>query len=936
MDKNKLIDNIKTFLLTFAEDGLYSKEELIEKGIAMSVLYSDVIEFSGSELRAAIGEAVEEILASLNIVGGDTFVFENRIDHEEWLNEESADITWYYWESYKKYLRNSVKLPPDVIRELNHSTDEVLKRLESPRRSGNWERRGMVVGNIQSGKTSNYTGLICKAVDAGYKVIIVLGGSTKDLRAQTQTRIDLGFIGKDTCKNGKYDQTNVEVGAGLYRNRNGSGQKINALTSADINGDYKKNIHSAIMFESGGNPIIAVVKKNVSPLRNLLDAFQRESGNGRTLDAPLLIIDDEADYASVNTKNTKASNGDELDPTRINGLIRKILNQFSKSCYVGYTATPFANIFINPEIVQDSEYGNDLFPRSFIVNLEPPSNYIGPVQLFGLPDDSLAKTEEKPPLPLLRIMSDADASFPVGHKKDLRVEEIPESLIDAIYSFILAASVRYFRKQSKTHNSMLIHLSRFIAVQHQLEEKLKDIVDGIREDLEFKTGPRYEKTIKRFKKLFNTDFLPTTLTVLENGFDPAVKPYVWENIEPLLYKFACKTEVKEINGEAVSSGLNYNDYPNGAMFIAVGGDKLSRGLTLEGLTVSYYFRQAKTYDTLLQMGRWFGYRNGYVDLCRLYTSKTLSRWYKFVTLATEELRRDLNDMAYLNATPENYGLKVRTHPEGMLVTALNKSKNASKTSVSFAGSFLQTPRYLRKDPKNETNLRLLSKWISELGKPSLEPSVKTRQNYVWENVTPNQIISLISSLYVYPDCPTASSSSIAKYIRSQNQNGELTDWTVALMSSTRSGAKHITVADLDVGLAWRTNDIETAGSKNMVSLLNRNLASLGDQGIGLSSEQLQRAMEKTLAHWEAGNKTKPKPENPRPSAYREVRHKKNGLFLIYTFESGEKLDGELIPYEEVYVGYCISFPSSPTAKPVTYLADEVYKRLNDCWENMDI
>ena len=307
---------------------------------------------------------LRQILTDYGVFEGSAKVLEDNRDHKEWLAEERAHIEWNFWNRYKKYLEVEEKLPPAVVENIDETTGEILKRLESPRRKGSWDRRGMVVGNVQSGKTGNYTGLITKAVDAGYKIVIVLAGLNNDLRSQTQKRIDKGFIGRDTRKKESYNQTSSRIGAGLIPGY--YDLPVIAVTSADTNGDFKKSVHSTVTITPGGDPIIAVVKKNVTPLKNLLNWFTSANNTGKISNIPLLLIDDEEDNASIDTKSIKRIGGTEVDPdaaeqdpTKINGYIRQILNCFSQSAYVGYTATPFANIFIYPTDVNNigEKYG---------------------------------------------------------------------------------------------------------------------------------------------------------------------------------------------------------------------------------------------------------------------------------------------------------------------------------------------------------------------------------------------------------------------------------------------------------------------------------------------------------------------------------------------------------------------------------------------------
>lgn len=877
-------------------------------------------------------ELLRQILFDYGVFEGSAKVLEDSKDHKEWLADERSKIKWNFWNRYKKYLEVAEKLPPAVVTSIDETTEEILKRLESPRRIGSWDRRGMVVGNVQSGKTSNYTGLIAKAVDAGYKIVIVLAGLNNDLRSQTQKRIDKGFIGRDTKKKESYDQTSSKIGAGLIPGF--SEQPVIAVTSADTKGDFKNKVHQSVTITPGGDPIIAVVKKNVTPLNNLLNWFSGANNSGKIANIPLLLIDDEADNASIDTKAVKRigntdidPDASEQDPTKINGLIRQILNCFTQSAYVGYTATPFANIFIYPtdDTNIGETYGEDLFPRSFIVNLHAPSNYIGPEKVFGFYKDRNAGIEEVEPLPLTRVADDYLMFFPEKHKKDLIVTGIPDSMYHAIYSFILAAAARDVRGQGRKHHSMLVHVTRFVDVQSQLTEIIKDVIKRIVLQLEMKTGPQYMKLINDLQSIWEEDFVPTTKVAITSLDDSGIKTIDWIDIKSHLYSCASKIEVKSINGKVADGGLDYDAYPNGCTVIAVGGDKLSRGLTLEGLTISYYARLSKTYDTLLQMGRWFGYRNGYADLCRLYTSGKLIEWYRHIAVANEELRQELDDMADLNAVPESYGLKVRTHPNGMLITAINKMRNSEKRTVTYAGELLQITRFYRKNPCNQNNIKYTENWISSLGRPSKMPSTATRNNYVWENIKPDKIIDFIQNISIHPSCFSASPKVVSQYIQNQVEDGELIDWTVALVSTLSGEAYNI--AGLPIGLVWRSDDSQNRSSKqDTVYLIRNNLITESDQDIDLSEEEKKLAFKMTLMNWKPSRRSSVSPTEASPKQIRNVRSKTKALLLIYLFQSGTVENGTREPYDDKYLGYAISFPGSDTARSVEYRVDEVFLR----------
>ena len=292
-------------------------------------------------------------------------------DFRPWLHDAriNGEIRDFYWGRYRKLL-NLKGLPKSVIDATDEVTDRVLDRLGDPRNMTPWSRRGMVVGHVQSGKTANYTGLICKAADAGYRLIVVIAGIHNNLRNQTQARIDEGFIGRDTGRlaHANKAQRQKIIGVGQFDQREFPVSLTNTLR------DFNKATATTNTSQIGqyNVPVVLVIKKNSSTLRNLLEWLKEHSVHqgSQMVSQPMLLIDDEADNASINTAYSRD------DVTRINGQIRELLSLFHRSCYVGYTATPFANIFIDPD-TDDEALKQDLFPRHFIIGLDAPSNYFG-------------------------------------------------------------------------------------------------------------------------------------------------------------------------------------------------------------------------------------------------------------------------------------------------------------------------------------------------------------------------------------------------------------------------------------------------------------------------------------------------------------------------------------------------------------------------------
>jgi hypothetical protein len=543
------------------------------------------------------------------------------------------------------------------------------------------------------------------------------------------------------------------------------------------------------LFAPGEAPVLLVSKKNASILRNLnswVSEVIERRGDTRT--APLLVIDDEADQASVDTGDQNQITDDEFDPDydpkTINGEIRKLLKAFPRSAYVAYTATPFANILIH-DTREAERYGEDLFPRSFIVSLQAPSNYIGPAALFGLNTEDPAAAPV--PLPLCRdVEQTQEAWLASDHRKDAvpryqGVETIPPSLENAALSFILVCAARRVRGQATAHNSMLVHVSRFREVHQRVHAQIDAWLTDIKRHLRYRTGS--SELLARLRHLWEQDFLPCTEQVRATEFGRNLPTCSWKDVEAELHEAADRIRVQVVNSD-LKEPIDYEGHEDtGLSVIAVGGDKLSRGLTLEGLSVSYFLRASKMYDSLMQMGRWFGYRPGYVDLCRLCMPRDLQRWFRHVATAAEELRDRLDRMARLGARPKDYGLKVQSH-NILLVTAQNKMRHASQHQVSFAGDGkIQTVFFQDKDI-NRANGRAVAAFLQSLGDGSKVDRAGNAKaagsGRLWKNVPGAAVAHLIDALH-FPD-GTFEPQRIRDYIRAQLAIRELTDWTVIMPS----------------------------------------------------------------------------------------------------------------------------------------------------------
>lgn len=718
---------------------------------------------------------------------------------EPWLSDERGNIQFELWKRYKSnMLENDSSFP---VGELDDFTDRILDRCANPKKDGPWDRRGMVVGHVQSGKTSNYVGLINKATDAGYKIVIVIAGTISSLRRQTQERIDSGYIGRNSSAFINNHGENRVIGVGKYK----VGTDIYSLTSSyyrsNDEGDFSQSIATRLNIPIGKNPVVFVIKKNKSILENLIDWFSKNenirvvNGTPKLYDIPALIIDDEADAASVNASK------DINDIKTINRLIRTLLNIFNQNTFIGYTATPYANLFIsqlhNEQLTstiknKDYKIGEDLFPRDFIVNIKAPSNYIGAARIFGYENPIPELTKE--PLDIFREIDDYDPPFfkvVNKHNKNDLPEYLPLSLENAIKSFILTCAIRRLRGHENKHNSMLIHVALLVRwidrVAYLVNEKTKEFKDAI---LSNDIAIRNE-----LKNLYERDYIPTTKNVRENieYVDTKIIEHSWEDVQKELKKAVSKIEVRSVHGTRSTTNLeyhnieeiDYNRYENGLSVIAVGGSRLSRGITLEGLSISYYLRTTKMYDSLMQMGRWFGYRPGYVDLCRLYTTNQIFEWFNHITLATEEMRNDFDEMTASFQKPTEFNLKVRNHHGLMTITSLAKLNFAEKIEVSFSGRNLQTFQLLKSKSAIENNFNALKNLVSYIGLPTLENRrrVKDRIRYLFY---PNQNSELICDFLenFKIEQPSIKNATLSEYIRAQSHANKISEWSICIVSNT--------------------------------------------------------------------------------------------------------------------------------------------------------
>jgi len=904
----------------------------------------------GNEQSIDTAAAISELIRRFSLWIGQDTAMADITGHEAWLGA-ARKKDWRYWPRYQDMLERSMS--STAVEAVNVSTDRILGLMEDPARPGAWDRRGLVVGHVQSGKTANYSGLICKAADSGYKIIIILAGLHNNLRSQTQIRLEEGFLGYETSATG-----DIVKLIGVGEHGRDFEIKPNCATNRTNTGDFNTKIAKHLAITPEQRPWLFVVKKHKIVLERLLkwirghvaDATEAETGRRFVSNLPLLLIDDEADHASVDTGEqhigADGKPDEDHEPKAINSRIRKILNTFAKKAYVGYTATPFANIFIHRQNATPEE-GPDLFPQSFIINLAAPSNYVGPARVFGL-----RTPEGRAGLPLTRVFKDhasedgLDGWMPPKHPKDhapahMGQDMLPPSLRSAVLSFVLACAAREARGQGAKHSSMLVHVTRYTLVQKEVHRQVEDFVKKMK--LRITREIDHQALLDELRELWETDFVPTTEAIVhqltESEEPPAPMP--WADVLTQLPDALSDIDVRMVNGKA-KDALDYaEDGPKGLKVIAIGGDKLARGLTLEGLCTSYFVRTTKMYDTLMQMGRWFGYRPGYIDLCRLYTTEELVEWFGHIADASEELREEFDTMAESGAIPRDYGLRVQSHPV-LLVTSPLKMRTAKNLQLSFSGELLETVSMHSDDKILGQNLDATNKLIAACGKPHETDPKRMRggleqrwDGLLWNGVSAEAIAEFFESFITHPKARKVNSALLRDFVRSMAATGELTSWTVALLGGG-SGAAHTFAGGLTIdAMTKRTADKDITDRYAIGRLLSPR-----DEAIDLDNAAWTAALAKTQKAFnpDAGRQkdgVKPSmPEVPNGPSIRQMRGRgseaegvaparERGLLLLYPLDPQQSGSEALAGRTDPVMAFGVSFPASDSGVKVEYAVDHL-------------
>ena len=820
----------------------------------------------------------------------------NNPDVKRWLDNAKTDIEWNYWNAFNEFLQNDEGRPIKVIEENERIIDSILDLSGNPQIEGAWARKGLVMGNVQSGKTQNYIGLINKAMDSGYKVIILLGGHMNNLRKQTQVRVDEGVIGRESTHIvSAHLGAPKRIGVGKYRT-----QDVATATSSDEKGDFNKNLANnlGIAFNNLKDPIILTVKKNHSILKNLYEWIKTkhllDPEDGKKLDLPLLFIDDEADWASINSK----AHRNEITST--NKSIREILGLFNRSTYVAYTATPFANIFIDPESA-DEMYGDDLFPKDFMIRVPVPDVYLGQNFYFQNQDHEKINPVE--------IIEDNEDMLPLKHNSMATIGQMAPSLQDAIRTFVISNSLRDARGDEKEDKTMMINITHLNALQGQLTIMIDDYLKRLKNSIESAIGDKSNRlnnsTIQAFQKTFDTKF-----DVNES----------FEDVLNHIRKSINKIKVFGINTQSAQV-LDYDLYPDGLSAIVIGGHKLSRGLTLSGLSVSYFARNSKAYDTLMQMCRWFGYRPNYGDLCKVFLPFESNAWYSFIAEAIDELYQELETMSLQEKTPMDFGLKVRSHPSNLIVTAKYKAGNVQNSIVSIDmwGKRERRFTFLNDNDVNDHNLDVTKAFYEKISQANGMQKIVKNNSLLIENVDHQDVINYLKSTKLIES--SLGDRALYEQIDTMEDN-DLPKFKVLVKSIENSNRKLFWQKDFPDNKILKEYDF----CGESINLQKRNFKSNGkvfkfpsdeagsmtDEKIFLSDHEVKRILDNKP---NASNKdfiNSPERDFPVVIIY---------LFSIalldpYTTDL-EKINSIAVPFKNPTVGLSISFPALDNYKDLS-------------------
>jgi hypothetical protein len=603
-------------------------------------------------------------------------------------------------------------------------------------------------------------------------------------------------------------------------------------------------------------------------------------------------------------------NEDKL--SKINEQIRDLFHLFDCRSYVGYTATPYANIFI-PNYVEINVHGKDLFPTHFILSLPKPANYIGAHEFFG--DEIYSE------MPLRRVIKSESLSF-VDNKKKTVSSVLPDDLQIAIQSFLISTAIRIYRGEEGNPNTMLIHVTRLTDTQRLVHRR----VEKYYELLGCKIIDGHMETINNLKTLWEEDYKETTqsMRISHERFMDDIPEITWNKVLDEIGQLISNDLIKiySINGKSKDSLLYKEHKGKQYNVIAIGGDKLSRGLTLEGLTVSYFTRESKMYDTLMQMGRWFGFRPGYVDLCRLYVPQELYAWFKHISFATDDLCEQIEYMNNIEETPENFGLRVATHPN-MKISSAKKVQAGEERFITFSNVFSQTRSMDIDAYKYDNNFQAVDGLLELCGEPVEDywrkiGRVNNKSKHIfWKDIDGHYIANFLLKYETSKKANKANSKYMAEYIEDQMKHGGLVNWTVCLINT----------GDIDSKIQFSKVSVASGMGRSNITKVSDDFCSIQTltpedvQFYDFDANDMQRKEEIKRDFKNQGKNLS------NDYVRKEIRNREKGFLVICPIDitkgKGKELVDNTRPHK-VPIGIAIVFPDNKKiGKKVSYRINEI-------------
>jgi hypothetical protein len=905
---NALITKAWSMLEIYLEKQVVDHKELTDK--ACEILKICKINIDTPEYDDILREVVRRYEESFGIKTYEPNVLIDDINSDAWFSSQH-DVNREYFNRYRNYLHQA-GWDNTVLDNLENSCVKILSRCADPHCSLDSlesKKRGLVMGDVQAGKTANYLGLINLAKDYGYHVILLLAGLTNSLREQTQNRVDEGFIGAVSTSISSGIPDYIGVGENAHRHF--------AIPLTNSDWDFKKFIqkNTNSLPTDYNKPVILVVKKHAGILESVYNYLQpgnELSGNS------ILIIDDEADNATPNTKKP------DYDPSAVNRKIRDIYNKYPIASYIGFTATPFANIFINPF---DSDEYQDLFPHDFIVQLNAPNYYFGGERVF--PEDGSIPS-------VVRVIDPEETNaVPLKHKKDYVIDALPESLKEAILSFLINNVVRTLRKDKTKHRSMMINVTPLNDPQETLNHTVTNYINKLKNIIEQDSLKPLADFIKNTDMRMMYDLYTSGDMNGVDFYSEIRDKFSWEEIQHGLYDEMMLIETTVINNK-YRGDFRY-DYrkhaEKGSRVIVIGGFVLSRGLTLEGLCVSYYSRSATSYDTLLQMCRWFGYRPNYDDLCRVYISKSGIDNFSTVLDAVRDLKEQFKEMELNQKKPSEFGLMIKESPSTLdtrlLVTARNKMQYTQTIEhyINYGGFYGDTSKLFKDPAKNSRNRVLFETFIKNQKNKGIAFSKHKNRNMLC-GVDKADIADFISKIVIpsgkgvnqHFDCVNLSAYAL--------ESNNFPEWDVVV--ATGNSEREFNVAGESLPATMRTFSCYSDENYIRIGKSNNRILDPGifNSGIELTENDIQRILSEKRTRSNENT-------TDQFTAKDWLKLRNRPLLAVYYIELSVETQNASISErnrcvevkeafgDDLLIGYAIGFPAKEAKELVKYRANAI-------------